>query len=140
MRIADLSKKIALALQSLAVVLGLGAGSLALAAPVLAATCDQGNLTIDSGAACGKGTSAKENLFATNGVFVTIANTLIFVVGAVAVLYLIIGGLRYVVSNGDSKSVEAAKNTILYAIIGIVVAVVSFALVKFVIDALNKAT
>ncbi len=68
------------------------------------------------------------------------ANTLIFLVGAVAVIFLIIGGLRYVISNGDSKAVEAAKNTILYAIVGIVVAVISFALVQFVINALNKAT
>ncbi len=78
-------------------------------------------------------------MFAPNGIFATIANTLIFLVGAVAVIFLIIGGLRYVVSNGDSKAVEGAKNTILYAIVGIVVAVISFALVQFVINALNKS-
>ena len=55
-----------------------------------------------------------------------------FIVGAVAVIMLIIGGLRYVLSSGNSSSVEGAKNTILYAIIGIVVAALAFAAVTFV--------
>ena len=44
------------------------------------------------------------------------------------------------ISNGDAKAVEGAKNTILYAIVGVVVAIISFALVSFVITALNKST
>ena len=53
-------------------------------------------------------------------------------------LFLIIGGLRYVISNGDPKAVEAAKNTILYSIMGIVVAILSFAAVQFVIGAFKS--
>jgi hypothetical protein len=94
---------------------------------------------LTAGAECSHANGTASNLFAPNGVFAIVANTLIFLVGAVAVIYLIIGGLRYVISNGDSKAVESAKNTILYAIVGIVVAVISFALVQFVISALNKA-
>jgi hypothetical protein len=45
---------------------------------------------------------------------------------------LIWGGLQYVISSGDSKRVESAKSTILYAIIGIVVALLAFAIVSFV--------
>lgn len=134
-----LGKKIALVLQALVLAFGFGVVSLASAAPAAAVDCAADQLSIDNGAACGKPTNARENLFAPNGIFSTIANTLIFLVGAVAVIYLIIGGLRYVISNGDSKSVEAAKNTILYAIVGIVVAVIAFALVQFVISSLNKA-
>jgi uncharacterized YccA/Bax inhibitor family protein len=52
---------------------------------------------------------------------------------------LIIGGLRYVISQGDAKAVSAAKDTILYAIIGIVVAAISFAIANFVITALSKS-
>jgi hypothetical protein len=138
MRTISIGKKIALAAQALVLSLGMGGGLLA-TAPALAATCAPDTLTIDNGAACAKADSAKENLFAPGGVFATIANTLIFLVGAVAVIYLIIGGLRYVISNGEAKNVESAKNTILYAIVGIVVAVISFALVQFVITALNKS-
>jgi hypothetical protein len=141
MRTAELGKKIAAAVQALVLAFGFGAASLAISGSALAANnCDPNALTIDNGAQCAKADSAKDNLFAPNGVFATIANTLIFLVGAVAVIYLIIGGLRYVVSNGDSKAVEGAKNTILYAIVGIVVAVISFALVQFVINALNKSS
>ena len=95
---------------------------------------------IVSGANCAAPTNASSNLFAEGGIFNTIANVLIFLVGAIAVIYLIIGGLRYVTSGGDPKAVSAAKDTILYAIIGIVVAVIAYALVTFVISSLSRAT
>ena len=49
---------------------------------------------------------------------------------------LIIGGIRYVISGGDQAQVTAAKNTILYAIVGIVVAFLAYAAVNFVTQAL----
>lgn len=66
-----------------------------------------------------------------------IINVLIGVVGIAAVIMLIIGGFRYVFSQGDEKGVKGAKDTILYAIIGIVVAVLAFAIVNFVLGGLN---
>ena len=71
------------------------------------------------------------------GFFGAIANALIFVVGAVSVIMIIIGGLKYVVSMGNAKRVENAKNTILYAIVGVVVAICSYAVVNFVITSLK---
>jgi multisubunit Na+/H+ antiporter MnhB subunit len=53
---------------------------------------------------------------------------------------LIIGGIRYVVSAGDQNAVTSAKNTILYAIIGIIVAFLAYAAVNFVSDQLEKGT
>ena len=84
------------------------------------------------GAACAKPASGATNLFGTNGVFIQITNILLFVIGAIAVVMLIIGGIRYVVSQGDQNAVTSAKNTILYAIIGIVVAFLAYAAVNFV--------
>ena len=52
-----------------------------------------------------------------------------------SVIVLIYGGFQYVTSTGDKTRVENAKNTILYAIIGIVVAILAFAIVSFVIGA-----
>ena len=46
---------------------------------------------------------------------------------------LIIGGIRYTVSGGDSGAVTSAKNTILYAVVGIIVAVLAYAIVNFVL-------
>jgi hypothetical protein len=132
-------RKLALFLQGVVLAAGLLAAAPALAAQ---ANCnpDTTNNPLQNGASCAQANGTSSNLFAQGGVFQTVANTLIFIVGAVAVIFLIIGGLRYVISNGDPKAVEAAKNTILYAIVGIVVAVISFALVQFVINALNKAS
>jgi len=86
-----------------------------------------------TGAACAAPDGAADNLFVTGGIFQQISNTLIFLVGAIAVIMLIIGGLRYVTSNGEAASIKGAKDTITYAIIGIIVAMLSFALVSFVI-------
>ncbi len=66
-----------------------------------------------------------------------IANIILFLIGAVAVIMIIIGGFRYVVSGGDSSGVEGAKNTILYAVIGLIVAALSFAIVNFVITSIS---
>jgi hypothetical protein len=51
---------------------------------------------------------------------------------------LILGGIRYTVSQGDSSAITSAKNTILYAIIGIVVAILAFAAVNFVIGSFTQ--
>jgi multisubunit Na+/H+ antiporter MnhB subunit len=58
---------------------------------------------------------------------------LLFLIGAVSVIMLIIGGIRYTISQGDSSAVTSAKNTILYAIIGIIVALLAYAIVNFVL-------
>lgn len=67
------------------------------------------------------------------GIFRTVTNVLLFLIGAISVIMLIVGGIRYVVSGGDSSAVQGAKNTILYAIVGVVVAILSYAVVNFVI-------
>ena len=63
----------------------------------------------------------------------TIVNTLLFAIGIVAVIMLIVGGFRYIFSGGNSTNTAAAKDTILYAVIGIVVALLSYAIVSFVL-------
>jgi hypothetical protein len=68
--------------------------------------------------------------------FNNIANILIFLVGAIAVLVLILGGLTYVTSTGDAARIKRAKDTILYGVVGIVVAILAYAIVNFVIGAL----
>jgi len=50
---------------------------------------------------------------------------------------IIIGGLRYITSGGDSNNVTGAKNTILYAIVGIVIVVAAQAIVSFILNRLS---
>lgn len=68
----------------------------------------------------------------------TISNTLLFVLGAVAVITIIIAGVRYTTSHGDPKAVQVAKDTLLYAVIGIIVALMAYAIVSFVVTQLPK--
>ncbi len=62
------------------------------------------------------------------------------VVGAVSVIMIIIGGFRYIISGGDSSGVSAAKNTILYAIVGLVIVLFAQVIIRFVFTNVNPAT
>ena len=92
---------------------------------------------IDEGAGSAKSDDQSTDLFGETGIFRTITNVLLFLIGAVSVIMLIIGGIRYTVSGGDSTAVTSAKNTILYAIIGIVVALLAYAVVNFVLGSFS---
>ncbi|TAK89087.1 hypothetical protein EPO04_03230 [Patescibacteria group bacterium] len=63
----------------------------------------------------------------------TAVGVLSTVAGALSVIYLVIGGIKYSSSNGDSGKIQSAKNTITYAIIGLVVSITAGAIVGFVI-------
>lgn len=63
-----------------------------------------------------------------------ILNAIIGVLGVVAVVVIIIGGVTYMTSSGDASKVKKAKDTILYGIIGLIVAALAFAVVNFVIS------
>jgi hypothetical protein len=62
----------------------------------------------------------------------SITDLLLFIIGAIGVIVIIVGGIRYATSGGDQTAVTGAKNTILYAVIGIVVAFLAYAVVKFI--------
>lgn len=62
------------------------------------------------------------------------------VVGAVSVIMIIVGGFRYIVSNGDSNAVQGAKNSILYAIVGLVIVLFAQVIVRFVLTNATNQT
>lgn len=102
------------------------------------AACPENGIgTISQGAQCAKGAETPPTLFGDGGIFTTIVNILLFIIGAISVIMLIIGGIRYTISGGDSSAVTSAKNTIMYAIVGIIVAVLAFAIVNFVLKGLT---
>lgn len=61
-----------------------------------------------------------------------IANVLVFLVGSISTIMIIVGGIRYSLSQGDPGQAAKAKNTILYAVFGVVAAIAAFAIVSFV--------
>lgn len=63
----------------------------------------------------------------------TVVNVLLYVIGVISVLMIIIGGIMYVTSAGEAGRIKTAKDTILYAIIGLAVAFFAFAIVNWVL-------
>lgn len=62
----------------------------------------------------------------------TIINVLLFVVGLLSVIMIIVSGISYVTSSGDAGKVAKAKNTLTYAIVGLIVALLAYAIVFWV--------
>lgn len=65
-------------------------------------------------------------------------NLMLFIVGVLAIFMMIYGGIRYVLSGGDGNKVKDAKNTILYAIVGLVVAILGYAVVNWVVSVVGS--
>lgn len=84
--------------------------------------------------ACG---TSCNNTSTVPGLFKSIANVLTFLIGAISVVMVIVGGLRYVLSDGDPKKTGQAKDTILYAAIGVAISIVSYAIVNFVLSSVK---
>lgn len=81
--------------------------------------------------------SSADNNNEANSLMRNIIQTLIFLIAAIAVIMIVIGGLKYVTSNGDTNQTTSAKNTILYSVVGLIVAIMAYGIVEFVIDALD---
>lgn len=92
---------------------------------------------VQGGMNAARGSNLPDTIFGDTGVFTTVVNTLLFVVGGVAVIMIIFGGFRYIISGGKAESVTSAKNTILYAIVGIIIALLSYAILNFIVNSLT---
>ena len=98
---------------------------------------------LKEGVGAAKGSDVPDqDLFSSDGgpgIVNTIINVLLFLIAAVSVVMLIVGGFRYIISQGDSTKVTSAKNTILYSIVGLIIAILAYAIVNFVTtQLLNK--
>ena len=104
-----------------------------------AQSCDPSKPSLSSGVNCGgTGEGQSQKLFGDGGIFTTIINVMLFIIGVLSVIMLIYGGIQYTLSSGDSGKVNNAKNTILYAIVGLIIAILSYAIVNFVLSSLSE--
>lgn len=71
-----------------------------------------------------------------NGLIVNVVNLLIMITGVIAVIMIVIGGIRYTTSAGDAGQTKTARDTIIYAIAGLVVAIMAYAIVNLVLSKL----
>lgn len=92
---------------------------------------DAGSCANTTGANCAPQASAETKV---NSTIKLVLNMLSFIVGIIAVIMVIVGGLKYITSSGESSNVSSAKNTILYAIIGLIVVVLAQVIVRFVLQ------
>lgn len=89
------------------------------------ALCDGAGLT---GADCGGGGAGLGDIFSN------ILSILSIIIGIAAVIVIIVAGLKYVTSGGDASKVSSAKSTLIYALIGLVVAALAQVMVRFVLS------
>lgn len=95
------------------------------------------NLTPNRDSGCG---TEDPSGFDLGSIMRTIINILSVIVGFVAVIMIIIGGVRYITSGGDSSNISAAKNTIIYAIIGLIIVALAQVIVHFVLKNLGSSS
>lgn len=106
---------------SLAVIGLLPASAFAASIPEIVPVTPTGNLSIES-------------------VLTSVIYWILGISGGIAVLFLILGGLQYITSSGNKDKAEQAKQTILYAVIGLIVIALSFVIVAFVSQNIGKVT
>lgn len=81
----------------------------------------------------GEGTGGV-GITAVNGLITLVINYLLGITFGLAVLFIVIGGLRYIVSGGNEESAEKGKKTILNAVIGVIVVIMSYIIINLVVN------
>ena len=122
--------RLTIVLASLALLFSLGT----FAAPAFATSASQLQGGVDAAA---NQSGSSEAVSTVNNTITSVINIFSVFVGIIAVIMIIVGGYRYITSGGDSTKVTSAKNTLLYAIIGLVIVALAQVIAQFV---LNKAT
>jgi hypothetical protein len=136
-------------IKSIKIFLATIAGAGAILAPALVSTSVLAQPNI-AGSLCGATNTLTTNAqaCATNGnennglnqIITLVINVFTVIVGFIAIVMMIYGGFKYITSGGDSGNVTAAKNTIMYALIGLVVVALAQLIVRFVLGKANNVT
>lgn len=80
--------------------------------------------------------ATEDRIVGPNGILTKITQFVVYLTGGISVVMIVVGGFKYVISAGDSNGVKSAKDTILYASIGLAVAILSQAIVTYVLSKL----
>jgi hypothetical protein len=126
-------KAIRLCMATCAIVLGLGGmvPAMVLADTPQSTVCD----AVGGGPDC---KTTPKNSVDLSSVLSAVINIFSWVIGIVAVIMIMVSGFRYITAAGDSSKITSAKNTLIYAIVGLVIAAFSQILVKFVLHTVTK--
>lgn len=128
---------VALALLLAPLLFGFFSTQLVFAEELNTEVCDAAQSGPDAPVICRDSTSNTSNpIFGPEGIITKVAQGIIYAVGVVSVIIIIVGGIRYIASAGDPNGTKGAKDSILYALVGLVVALFAQALVAFVLSRL----
>lgn len=116
-----------------ALVLTLAIGASTLVSTIVSAVNPWGACDGNSGPGCDSTTGAESYIG-------DIINTVLFIAGVLAVIMLIYGGISYTISAGDSGKITKAKNIIMYSVVGLVVAILAYAIVNFIVGRFAGST
>lgn len=103
-----------------------------LSSPVVMATSG-GNPAAESALKGIESTGTKGNKQAKD-IVKDVVGVMMFILGALSVIMIVWSGIQYTISAGDSGKVGKAKSTLIYSVVGLVVAIFAYAIVTFVID------
>jgi hypothetical protein len=95
--------------------------------------CNIPGVDTSSSTVCHDQNTQKNPFSGTDGVLYKVASLLAFGVGVASVVMVIVGGLKYIFSSGESARIDSARNTIIYALVGLLVSLVAQGLIVFVI-------
>jgi hypothetical protein len=87
--------------------------------------------------ACTDQNPSTDPISGSGGILLHATQIISYIAGAAAIILLILGGIRYITSGGDASNVKSAKDTVLYALIGIAIVVIAQTLIAFVLDKLS---
>jgi hypothetical protein len=122
---------------SLVLPLGVPALTYAAAEGIQQNLCAGANLDVTTSCNSG-GITDQQAQQKINEIIRNVINLFSLVVGVVSVIMIIFGGLRYIISGGDSSNVGSAKSTIIYAIVGIIVVALAQFIVRFVLTKITE--
>lgn len=88
-------------------------------------------------AVCSDANAKKNTIYGPDGIITKIANIIAIIVGIAAVIVIMVAGIQYMLSTGDPTKVNNAKNAIIYAVVGLVVAVFARTIVVFFVSKLK---
>ena len=109
---------------------------LAIALPFGLATTTSTPIFADAKSEINKGVNATggQDAPSADSVIKNVINTLLFVVGVASVIVIIVSGIYYVISAGNADTVKKAKNALVYAVVGLVIALLSYTIVNYVVN------
>jgi cytochrome bd-type quinol oxidase subunit 2 len=93
--------------------------------------CGGSNIELNESSDCNNDSANKDSL---ENLLTNVVKYFSIIVGVIAVIMIIVGGFKYITSGGDSSNDSAAKNTIIYAIVGLVIVALAQLIVHFVLN------